>query len=87
MENVKYSVYYDYKSSFVAGTASSFSFLGNYPTTFVNKYTFFFNEEKKDAHDIFCDWKTIGEDIINGERRFVVDYLDDRRHTYSISTT
>lgn len=75
--------YYNYKSSFVAGATSSVSFLGSYPTTFVNNYLFSSNEGKKDAQDIFCDWKIVGEDIKSGEDRFVVDYLNERKHKSS----
>ncbi len=71
--------YYNYKSGFITGTTSCFSFLGRYPTTFVNSYMSFHNEEEKDTFDIFCDWKVVGQDIINA-KRFVTNYLNDREH-------
>ncbi len=79
--------YSTYKNNFVAGTTSCFSFLGSYPTDFVHNYISFLDEKEKDAHDIFCDWKTVGRDIINGEKNFLIDYLNDRKHEYSIPTT
>lgn len=88
MGNERFLFYYhNYKSSFIAGTTSCFSFIGSYPTTFVHNYIFSLNGEEKDAHDISCDWKTIGEDIMSGEKRFTRDYLNDRKHQSSLLTT
>jgi len=85
----KKDLYYfnNYKSNFLIGSTSCFSFLGSYPTTFVNNYISFSNEEEKDTHDILCDWKAVGKDIINGEKRFVNNYLNDSRYKDAFPTT
>lgn len=76
--------YYNYKSSFVAGSTSSISFLGSYPTTFLDNYLFYSNAEKKVAQDIFCDWKIVGEDIKSGEEHFAIGYLNERKHKFPL---